>query len=113
MAKKRNDARGIVYSTNPDFRYRDAQEEDAETLAPSEQRLLVSIDRRQRKGKEVTLITGFTGQEEALKTLGKTLKTACGVGGSVKEGEILLQGDHRDKVLATLLAAGYSAKRGN
>jgi translation initiation factor 1 len=113
MAKKRNDSRGIVYSTNPDFAFQADQNDDDAPMAPEAQRLLVQIDRRQRKGKEVTLVTGFVGPESSLKELGKMLKTACGVGGSVKQGEVLLQGDHRDKVIAALLAAGYKAKRGN
>ena len=79
---------GVVYSTNPDFVFDLGTETEAETLAPGKQRLTVSIDRRQRAGKQVTLVTGFVGSEEDLKALGKTLKVRCGVGGSAKDGEI-------------------------
>lgn len=113
MAKKRNDRRGIVYSTDPDFRYEPEGEGTVDTPPPAEQRLVVRIDRRQRKGKEVTLVEGFRGADGDLDALGKRLKTRCGVGGAVKDGQILLQGDHRDRVLAALQADGYGAKRGN
>ena len=114
MAQRKN-REGIVYSTNADFQYQsgDAAAEVA-TLAPDKQALRVQIDRRQRGGKEVTLVAGFVGTDADLQTLGKLLKTKCGVGGSAKDGEILIQGDVRDKVLALLLQAGYAkAKRGN
>ena len=104
---------GVVYSTNPDFQYETSREEEAETLPPSKQRLIVSIDRRNRGGKQVTLVSGFVGTAEDLKELGKTLKTRCGVGGSAKDGEITVQGDFRDKVVALLQELGYHAKRGN
>lgn len=104
---------GVVYSTNPDFVFDLGDEAEAETLAPAKQRLIVSIDRRQRAGKQVTLVTGFVGSEEDLKALGKTLKVRCGVGGSAKDGEITIQGDLRDKVTALLRELGYNAKRGN
>jgi translation initiation factor 1 len=113
MAKKRNDRRGIVYSTDPDFQYQPDEDDQQETLEPGQQKLLVRIDRRQRKGKEVTLVEGFVGDADALKALGKRLKSLCGVGGAVKDGQILLQGDHRDKVLAALQKDGYGARRGN
>lgn len=113
MAKKRNDRRGIVYSTDPDFEYQPTEEPVDQTLEPGAQKLMVRIDRRQRKGKEVTLVEGFVGHPEDLKALGKRLKGQCGVGGAVKDGQILLQGDHRDKVLAALHKDGYGAKRGN
>lgn len=105
---------GVVYSTNPDFNY-DTEDETAEvqTLEPSRQRLVVSIDRSGRAGKQVTLIKGFTGTAEDLAALGKTLKVKCGVGGTAKDGEITIQGDFRDKVTALLTAMGYRAKRGN
>ena len=104
---------GVVYSTNPDFNYETVAEEEAETLPPERQKLLVGIDRRNRGGKQVTLVSGFTGREEDLAALAKTLKTRCGVGGAAKDGEILSQGDFRDRVLQLLLAMGYKAKRSN
>lgn len=104
---------GVVYSTNPDFAYETETAAEAETLPPAKQRLLVTIDRRNRGGKQVTLVTGFVGSTENLKELGKTLKTRCGVGGSAKDGEITVQGDFRDKVVALLKEMGYQAKRGN
>ena len=104
---------GVVYSTNPDFQYETAGAEEAETLPPDKQRLIVAIDRRNRGGKQVTLVTGFVGTADDLKELGKTLKTRCGVGGSAKDGEITVQGDFRDKVTALLKEMGYNAKRGN
>ena len=104
---------GVVYSTNPDFQYETPVEAEAETLPPAMQRLIVSIDRRNRGGKQVTLVTGFVGTSDDLKELGKTLKTKCGVGGTAKDGEITIQGDLRDKVVALLKEMGYNAKRGN
>lgn len=107
MSKNRNNG-GIVYSTNPDFIYEEDVVEEEETLAPSQQKLKISLDKKQRAGKKVTLIFNFVGTAEDLETLGKTLKTKCSVGGSVKDGEILLQGDIRDKVLELLLNMNYS-----
>lgn len=104
---------GVVYSTNPDFQYQTAAEEEAQTLPPSKQRLIVGIDRRNRGGKQVTLISGFIGKADDLKELGRTLKTKLGVGGSAKDGEITIQGDFRDKVVEILKSLGYNAKRGN
>lgn len=104
---------GVVYSTNPDFKYTTEEVSEQETLAPEKQRLTVAIDRRQRAGKQVTLVKGFRGSEEDLAALGKTLKVKCGVGGSASDGEILLQGDLRDKVVGILQGLGYNAKRGN
>lgn len=106
--KKRLD---IVYSTNPDYHY---QEEDgaAEETRPKEKQLLrVSLDKRNRKGKAVTLVTGFDGNEDDLQELGKLLKMKCGVGGSAKDGEIIVQGDHRQKVLEILQKEGYAKSR--
>jgi len=105
--KNRKD--GTVYSTDPDFDW-NAEEENEEQadLEPSKQNLRVSIDRKQRGGKEVTLISGFVGSDESLEKLGKFLKTKCGTGGSVKDGLILIQGNMRDKIMALLLQAGYS-----
>lgn len=100
----------IVYSTNPDFDYE--QEQDVqETLPPQQQQLRVLLDKKQRGGKKVTLVSGFVGQQSDLAQLGKKLKSACGVGGTVKEGHILIQGDFRERVMALLLEAGYKAKK--
>ena len=104
---------GVVYSTNPDFQYDSGESEEPQTLPPSRQRLIVSIDRRNRGGKQVTLVTGFVGSKEDLSALGRTLKVKCGVGGAAKDGEITIQGDFRDKVTAILNEMGYNAKRGN
>lgn len=104
---------GVVYSTNPDFKYTTFEEAEPDTPAPEKQRLTVSIDRRQRAGKQVTLVKGFTGRSADLESLGKTLKVKCGVGGTAKDGEITLQGDLRDKVVGILTGLGYNAKRGN
>lgn len=109
--KKRKDRIDIVYSTNPDFSYSYEREETQQTLPNNQQNLRVMLDKKQRKGKVVTLIEGFVGKEDDLKELGKMLKTKCGVGGSVKDGEVLLQGDFRDKVLNILLQEGYKAKK--
>jgi translation initiation factor 1 len=102
----------VVYSTNPGF---DAHEEDrkVEPLPPNKQKLVVTIDRRQRAGKQVTLVSGFVGDTGVLEALAKRLKAKCGVGGSAKDGIILIQGDFRDRVTALLIEAGYNAKRGN
>ncbi len=108
---KHKNRKGVVYSTNPDFQYDEYGTEEEETLAPEEQDLRVQLDKKARGGKQVTLVTGFIGTEEDLKDLGKILKSKCGVGGSAKEGEILVQGDFRDKVLAELTKLGYRAKR--
>lgn len=105
---KKNKRTGIVFSTNPDFEYQYEKEEEIETLEPNQQKLRVLIDRKQRRGKEVTLVTGFVGSEGDLKDLGKYLKSKCGVGGSAKDGEIIIQGNQRDKVLQLLLEKGYS-----
>lgn len=107
------DRLGVVYSTNPDFKYETPVEEEVQTLPAAQQKLIVTIDRRARAGKQVTLVSGFVGKEEDLAALAKTLKTKCGVGGSAKEGEILIQGDWRDRVVALLKSLGYNAKRGN
>lgn len=104
---------GVVYSTNPDFSYETADEAAEETLPKEKQKLIVGIDRRNRGGKQVTLVTGFRGSDEDLKELGRTLKVKLGVGGSAKDGEITVQGDFRDKVTALLKEMGYNAKRGN
>jgi translation initiation factor 1 len=107
-AKKRNDR--LVYSTNPDFEAFDEETEEVETLSPAEQLLYISRDKKQRKGKQVTLVTGFVGHTDDLKELGKILKSKCGVGGAVKEGEIMIQGDFREKVKTILENRGYRCK---
>lgn len=104
---------GVVYSTNPDFQYQTEGPQEEETLPPAKQRLIVGIDRRNRGGKQVTLVSGFVGKAEDLKELGRILKTKLGVGGSAKDGEITIQGDFRDKVVSILQQMGYVAKRGN
>jgi translation initiation factor 1 len=104
---KKKDKGGLVYSTNPDFEHREEKEEAA-SLPPQQQKLRVMIDRKQRGGKEVTLVTGFVGPEAELAELGKFLKTRCGVGGSAKDGEIIVQGNQRDKVVQLLLEKGFT-----
>jgi translation initiation factor 1 len=112
MSKKsRKHRSGIVYSTDPDYEYNYNDREEAETLSPEEQDLRVRLDRKSRAGKQVTLVTGFIGSEDDLKSLAKFLKSKCGVGGSSKNNEILIQGDFRDKVLQLLLNKGYKAKK--
>ena len=109
MSKKNKNRRtGIVFSTNPDFEYNYDNGDEQEALEPNQQNLRVLIDRKKRKGKEVTLVTGFVGPDEDLKDLGKFLKSKCGVGGSVKDGEIIIQGNQRDKIVQLLLDKGYS-----
>lgn len=98
----------MVYSTNPDFTYDYGEEQEAETLAPSQQKLRIWRDTKGRGGKVATMVRGFVGSTEDLQNLGRLLKQACGVGGSVKEGEIIIQGDHRDRVTALLVQKGYS-----
>ncbi len=110
MAKKKKKRMDVVYSTNPDFDF-EIEADEEETLPNNEQLLRVLIDRKQRKGKEVTLIEGFVGTEEDLKELGKWLKQKCGGGGSVKDGDILVQGNHRDKIMELLIKEGYQVKR--
>ncbi|MDR0565427.1 MAG: translation initiation factor [Prevotellaceae bacterium] len=107
----RKDRLGVVYSTNPSFCYASPQDAAAATLPPPQQNLRVQLDRRQRGGKQVTLVTGFVGRQGDLEQLGKILKMGCGVGGAVKNGEIIIQGDHRDRVLSLLEKAGYKAKK--
>lgn len=101
----------MVYSTNPDYHFNEESEANIETVAEGKQLLRISLDKRNRKGKSVTLITGFIGSDEELNTLGKLLKTKCGVGGSTKDGDIIIQGDHRNKVLDILQKEGYVKSR--
>ena len=103
----------MVFSTNPDFTYEEESVEEQATIEPSKQNLIVGIDRKGRGGKQVTLVTGFVGTSDDLAELGRTLKVKCGVGGSAKDGEITIQGDFRDRVVALLKDMGYKAKRGN
>jgi translation initiation factor 1 len=110
MTKKKEKI-NIVYSTNPDFNYQFEEENEPETLPPNQQKLYVSIDRKQRGGKEVTLIEGFIGAEDDLKELGKKIKTKCGVGGTVKDNEIIIQGNFKDKVFDLLSKDGYQVKK--
>ena len=101
----------IVYSTNPEFEYEKEETPQVDTLVNEKQLLRIKLETKQRRGKAVTLVTGFVGQEEDLNDLGKLLKTKCGVGGSVKDGEIIVQGDMRNKVLAILQKEGYKKAR--
>jgi translation initiation factor 1 len=110
MSKKKSNSNGIVYSTDPDFRL----EEDStpeETILPKQQRLKVRLDTKHRSGKAVTLVEGFSGPVSDLEDLGRKLKTYCGTGGSVKDGEIIVQGDQRDKITQWLLKNGYAATK--
>jgi translation initiation factor 1 len=114
MSRKKNswkDREGVVYSTNDDFNYSHGDDGEEQTLAPRDQNLKVMLDKKARGGKQVTQITGFVGTSDDLKELAKTLKQSCGVGGSAKDNEILIQGDFREKVTSLLKDMGYSAKR--
>jgi translation initiation factor 1 len=110
MAKKK-ERLNVVYSTNPDFSYQYEEDEVTETPAAHLQTLYVSIDRKQRGGKEVTLVEGFVGTDEDLKELGKELKSKCGVGGTAKDGEIIVQGSFKDKVAELLEKKGFKVKK--
>lgn len=105
------DQAGFVYSTDPNFQFNRTQNETLETLEPAKQNLIVQLDKKQRGGKTVTLVTGFVGKENDLETLSKQLKNFCGTGGSAKDGEAIVQGDQRDKVLLWLQKNGYSKSK--
>lgn len=105
------DRLNVVYSTNPDFQFEQGEDEEVETVDKAKQLLRISLDKRNRKGKAVTLITGFIGSDDDITDLGKLLKVKCGVGGSVKDGEIMVQGDLRTKILEILQKEGYAKSR--
>jgi len=108
MSKKNKpDAKGFVYSTDPDFSFQHEAHEESETLPIAQQKLRIRLDTKHRAGKAVSLIEGFTGTNNALEDLGKKLKNFCGTGGSVKDGKIIIQGDQREKILQWLLKNGY------
>lgn len=108
MSKKNKaDKGGFVYSTDPSFQFEKEEQEVQETLAPEKQKLRIQLDTKQRGGKAVTLVTGFVGKPDDLEDLGKKMKQFCGTGGSVKDGEIIIQGDQREKVRAFLQKNGY------
>ena len=108
MAKKKSNSSGLVYSTDPNFNLPEEDTDDIETLPPAQQNLWVRADAKQRAGKVVTLIQGFNGKEADLEELGKKLKTFCGTGGSVKDNEVIIQGDNRDKILQWLHKEGFT-----
>ena len=111
MGKNKKKRVDVVYSTNPDYDYDHEEDFEEETLEPGDQYLVAIIDRKMRKGKAVTIILDFVGSTDDLKDLGKTLKVKCGVGGSVKDGEIILQGEVRDKAVKLLEEMGYNVKK--
>lgn len=111
MAKKNKpDTRGFVYSTDPGFKFEE-ELDSTQTLPPAQQKLKIRLDTRHRAGKAVTLVEGFSGKDEDLQELGRKLKAYCGTGGSAKEGEIIVQGDQRDKILQWMLNNGYKQSR--
>lgn len=108
--KKPKNRSGVIYSTNPDFQYNDPVEETAAEIPFSSQKLRILLDKSGRAGKTVTLVDGFSGPSSALETLGKEIKNHCGTGGSVKDGQILIQGDQRQKIAAIMVKKGASVK---
>jgi translation initiation factor 1 len=111
VSKKINSLSGLVYSTDPNFKIEEESNEEAQTLPAAQQKIKVRLETKHRAGKAVTLIENFMGTTADKEDLGKKLKTACGTGGSVKDGEILVQGDNRDKVLQWLLKNGYKLSK--
>ena len=111
MKKNKKNRQGIVYSTSDDFEYDYDDNLEEETLPPAEQQLKVQLDKKARGGKQISLISGFVGSQDDLKDLAKVLKSKCGVGGSAKDGEILIQGDFREKIVEVLKKEGYKAKK--
>ena len=107
MSKKKLNSSPLVYSTDPDFKYQEEPSGEINTLPPAQQSLRIRLDAKQRAGKTVTLIQGFEGRANDLEELGRKLKSFCGTGGSVKENEIIIQGDNRDKALSWLQKQGY------
>lgn len=111
MAKKWQNITGIMYSTDPDFQPQENKQVESATLPPNKQQLRVTLDKKQRAGKAVTIVYSFVGTTADLEALGKKLKSKCGVGGTVKDGEIMIQGDFRDKIILLLQADGYQVKK--
>ena len=105
-----NERLGVVFSTNPDYKYETSAQEEATTLEPSKQNLKIWLDRL-KGGRVATVVRGFVGSADDLATLGKELKKSCGVGGTAKDGEIIIQGDHRDRIVELLTKAGYRCKK--
>src|SRR5436190_19519337 len=112
MSQKSKNRVGVVYSTDPDYTYRNSQKEESETLPAQQQKLVVRIERKDRGGKTVTLVEHFAGKNDDLEALGKMLKSKCGVGGSVKDGVILLQGDFRKRAAEILTGQGFKVSVG-
>lgn len=112
MSKKNKaDRNGFVFSTDPNFRFEEEEQDHVETLPPAQQKLKIRLETKYRGGKTVTLVDGFWGKQEDLEVLGKSLKNFCGTGGSAKDGEIIIQGDQRDKVLQWLQKSGYTLSK--
>jgi translation initiation factor 1 len=110
MANDWKERLGVVFSTNPDFQYETDSKDEATTLAPEKQNLKVWLDRL-KGGRVATVVRGFVGSDDDLAALGKELKKSCGVGGTAKDGEIIIQGDHRDRVVELLAKSGYRSKK--
>jgi len=111
MSKNKKNIIGVVYSTNPNYQYAFENKSEVETLPPQQQELRIFLEKKHRGGKTASIIKGFIGKESDMEELGKFLKSRCGVGGTVKDGEILIQGDFRDKILELLITKGYKAKK--